>query len=118
MEKPKKANPMKNITKLITDTSQRFLSSFLDDTLIKKREQENIKQIIKEAIALKCLIVLQLSEGGDKPVSTVYGKTKENPRTTDIILLVEENSKNIKMIPIDTIKKISMMEHSKNKIAR
>ncbi|MGX6978459.1 hypothetical protein ACWN8V_04185 [Vagococcus elongatus] len=120
MENKSKRNPMKNFTKIISDSSQRFLASFLDDSLAQKKEKEKKKTLIRQAISQNNMVVLQivLEDHPNGPFETLYGKVRENKNNSDVVVLVSKDTNEIKMIPMDQIKKVSIMGHSHKKMAK
>ncbi|MGX7031502.1 hypothetical protein [Vagococcus zengguangii] len=117
MEKQTMKHQVKYLTKIISSSSQRFLASFLDDSLITKKEQEKIKSQLIRAASLKATTVLQVSDTITEPVETLYGKVKYHPSNETTVILKDEKTKTLKMLPIHTIRKVSFIEPYHSKIS-
>ena len=119
MENQKKKHTIKSFTKIITDTSQRFLASFLDDSYKPKQELEKIRFQLRQAASHNQFVVLQVAESADPTADfeTFYGKLKLLPTHQDMVVLFPQGSQQIKMIPIHHIKKITTSKPSSQTLA-
>lgn len=117
MEKQTMKHQMKYLTQMISSSSQRFLASFLDDSLIIKKEQEKIKNQLVRAASLKVTTVLQVSDSITEPVETLYGQINYQPTNESIVILNEEKSNTLRILPVHTIRKVSFIESSHFKIS-
>ena len=117
MERQTMKHQVKYLTRILSNSSQRFFSAFLDDSLIIKKEQEKIKNQLIHAASLKVTTVLQVSESINEPVETLYGQIELQPLNETIILLNEEKNNTLRMLPIHMIRKVSFIESSHSKIS-
>lgn len=114
-----KENPitsMKQLTKIISDSSQKLLSAFLDDTSKEKKAHTILLNQIAEACKQQAFVVLQISRSTDssQPIETITGHVKHNPRKNEMVIVTNPNNNTIHMIPIKHIKKISFLDKEKS----
>ncbi|MHC5228758.1 hypothetical protein ACYSNW_10810 [Enterococcus sp. LJL99] len=113
---PKHTSTMKSISKLISQSSQNFLSAFLDDSNDKKNKTKERQDIVKKlqvASAKKSLVVLQLKEvATSQKFETVSGWIISKTISDTIMLRSQEDTQQIRMITVAHIKKVSSL--SKN----
>jgi len=104
---------MKSISKLISKSSQSFFSAFLEDSEDKKsksKEREAILKKLQVAAAKKSLVVLQLKEVASSPkFETVSGWVVSKSISDNIMLKVQGDSQQIRMIAVEHIKKVSSL---------
>ncbi|MBP1046690.1 hypothetical protein I6N96_10350 [Enterococcus sp. BWM-S5] len=106
---------MKSISKLITQSSHNFFSSFLEDrdSKDKKNHSKEREELLKElqlAAAQKALVVLQLKGSSpNQKFETVSGWIVSKNIVDAIMLRTQNDSQQIKMIPVKQIKKMSML---------
>jgi len=119
MEIQKKKHTIKSFTKIITDSSQRFLASFLDDSYKPKQALEKIRFQLSQAASQKVFVILQVAESPDPAAEfeTYYGKIKLLSSHEDMVILYPKGSQQIKMIPIQHIKKITTSKLPSHTIA-
>ena len=104
---------MKQLTKKISDSSQKFLASFLDDNPKLRKEQAQLLKQIDIACSQQSFVVLQLAnkrEATESAFETTYGKLKRSPNNTDMVILTDEQTDKVRMIPVRHIKKISFLK--------
>ncbi|MBL1225768.1 hypothetical protein [Enterococcus sp. BWR-S5] len=104
---------MKSISKLITQSSHNFFSSFLEDSKDKKNQSKDREELLKElqvAAAQKALVVLQLKgTSPNQKFETVSGWIVSKNIVDTIMLRTQNDAQQIKMIPVEQIKKMSML---------
>lgn len=107
---------MKSISKLITQSSQHFFSSFLEDTPAKdkkRKERNNILKKLQLAAAQKSLVVLQIQEtSAAKKFETVSGWVISKKVTDTIMLRSPDDQQQILMVHVAQIKKISLLSRT------
>lgn len=111
MSKELPTNSLKQLTKKLTDSSQKLLASFLDDDFKAKQKHQEILSQVSLAVDTNAFVVLQLSNGLEPKPSfeTTYGHIKASPNNTSIVILTDEQSGDHRMIPAKTIVKISIL---------
>ncbi|MCB5951394.1 hypothetical protein LI951_04895 [Enterococcus sp. BWT-B8] len=104
---------MKSISRLITQSSHSFFSAFLDDSKVKNEKSKEREEILKElqlAAAQKSLVVLQIKESPtDQKFEAASGWIVSKNITDSIMLRSQEDTQQIRMIPVDHIKRISRL---------
>lgn len=104
---------MKSISKLISQSSQNFLSAFLDDSKDKKNKNDERQSLLKKlqvAAAQKSLVVLQLKEvPTSQKFETVSGWIVTKSISDSIMLRLQGDSQQIRMISVEHIKKVSTL---------
>lgn len=104
---------MKSITKLISQSSQSFFSALLDDSRDKKqksRERKAILQTLQVAATQKSLVVLQVKEvPTSQKFETVAGWIVSKNISDNVMLRLQGDSQQIKMIPVEQIQKASTL---------
>lgn len=117
MDSEKKKNSMKTFSQRLTDSSQKFLSSFFNDELKIQQEKQKILEQVRLAMSQNRFVVLQIQEEIDGTMSfeTVSGKLRQNNFNKNMVLLTLDKTNEIKMIPIDHIKKISFIQTKDSK---
>ncbi|MGX6962695.1 hypothetical protein [Vagococcus xieshaowenii] len=117
MEKTTMKHQVKQLTQIISSSSQRFLASFFDDSLITKKELEKIKEQLIKASTLKATTVLQVSESVTKRATTMYGQVMFQPTNETTVILKDEQTQSLHMLPIKHIRKVSYIEPQHSKIS-
>lgn len=117
MDSEKKKNSMKTFSQRLTDSSQKFLSSFFNDELKIQQEKQKILEQVRLAMSQNRFVVLQIQEEIDGTMSfeTVSGKLRQNNFNKNMVLLTLDKTNEIKMIPMDHIKKISFIQTKDSK---
>lgn len=112
MASEKNKSTVKQLTELISSSSQKLLAAFLNDDLKIKKEQDALRKQIHQACAQNSFVVLQINESPDPndPFETVSGKLKFNQNNPNIIVLAEQKTQKIRMVPIEHIRKISFIQ--------
>jgi O-methyltransferase involved in polyketide biosynthesis len=104
---------MKSITKLISKSSQNFFSAFLEDSQDKKNKAKERRLILKKlqvAAAQKSLVVLQLKENPtSQKFETVSGWIVSKNITDSLMLRLQEEPQQLRMILVDSIMKVSAL---------
>lgn len=107
---------MKSISKLISQSSQSFFSAFLDDSKDKQNKSEERESLLKKlqlAAAKKSLVVLQLKEvPTSQKFETVSGWIISKAISDSIMLRMQGDSQQIRMIAVEHIKKVSTLTKS------
>jgi hypothetical protein len=107
---------MKSISKLISQSSQSFFSAFLDDSKDKKmknKEREEILKKLQVASAQKSLVVLQLKEvPTSQKFETVAGWIVSKSITDSMMLRLQDDPQQIRMITVEHIKKVSTLSRN------
>jgi len=110
---------MKSISKLITQSSQSFFSAFLDDFREKTTRNKERQEILKKlqlAAAQKSLVVLQLKEApAAQKFETVSGWIVSKTITDSLMLRLQDDSQQIRMIPVSNIRKVSTLSQKDNR---
>lgn len=117
MAKETMKHQVKQLTQIISSSSQRFLANFLDDSLIKKKELEKIKEQLKNAAAVKAITVLQVSESFNSPVVTFCGQVSFQPGNETSVIIKDEQAATLQLLPIKSIKKVSYIEPQHTQIS-
>ncbi|GGC96741.1 hypothetical protein [Enterococcus wangshanyuanii] len=110
---------MKSISKLISQSSQSFFSAFLDDAKDKQHKNKEREEILKKlqvASAQKSLVVLQLKEvPTSQKFETVAGWIVSKTIGDSIMLRLQEDNQQIRMITVAHIKKVSTLSKNDNR---
>ncbi|MBE9387692.1 hypothetical protein [Vagococcus salmoninarum] len=116
MAKEKPTNSVKILTKLISDSSQKLLAAFINDDIKLSKDRDKLRKKINLACSENSFVVIHIAESNDpnQPFETVAGKLRANENNPDIIILSDQKTQSIRMIPINSIRKISFL---KSKIA-
>ncbi|MGX6971052.1 hypothetical protein [Vagococcus bubulae] len=114
--KSTKENHVKKFTRFISRSSQRFISSFLDDESEKEKHLTLIHQQINKAILQKSLVVLQYQEPSQANYETLVGRIYQHAINRNALVIKLQKSNEIRMISANYIKKISIIHsnHSQN----
>lgn len=111
--------PIKSISKLISQSSQNFFAAFLDDSKDKQaktKERLDLIQKLQVASAQKSLVVLQLKESTTtSKFETVLGWVISKEISESIMLKLQEDPQQIRMIAINHIRKISTLVTNDNR---
>lgn len=114
----KNRSAIRGLSRLITESSQSFFSSFLDDTKDKKKYEQQYKELLKKlqlAAAQKSLVVLQIKENNSSKFKTISGWIVSNISSDNFMLRMQDDPQKIQMITINDIKKISMLSRSEKR---
>ncbi|MGK0552175.1 hypothetical protein ACSFB8_08595 [Enterococcus faecalis] len=110
---------MKSITKLISQSSQNFFSAFLEDSQDKKNKVKERKAIIKQlqvAAAQKSLVVLQLKKVPTaQKFETVSGWIVSKKIGDSLMVRLQEDPQQLRMILVDSVMKVSALSKSENR---
>ncbi|EOL45167.1 hypothetical protein [Enterococcus caccae] len=113
---------MKSISKLISQSSQSFFSAFLDDSKDKQsknKEREEIFKKLQVASAQKSLVVLQLKEvPTSQKFETVSGWILTKNIGDSIMLRLQEDNQQIRMITVEHIKKVSTLSKNDKRLIK
>lgn len=114
--KHNKENHVKKFTRFISRSSQRFISSFLDDESEKEKHLALIQQQISKAILQKSLVVLQYQEPSQASYETLVGRIYQHAINRNALVIKLQKSNEIRMISANYIRKISIIHpnHSQN----
>lgn len=117
MAKERSKNSVKHFTKVLSDSSQKLLAAFLNDDIKLNKDKDKLRKQIHQACSQNSFVVLQIAETNslNAEFETAAGKLKKNKNNPDIIILSDQQTKKIRMIPIDHIKKVSFL---KQKLAK
>jgi len=110
-DKRKEESSVKKFTKLISDSSQRILASFLSDGAQEQKKKEHIDRQIQLALSQKSLVVLQIKNktNTNELFETIAGKLlKKN--AADSVMIKEQKSAHLRIIKIEDIHKISLLQ--------
>lgn len=112
MAKERPKNSVKLFTKLISDSSQKLLAAFLNDDIKLNKDKEKLRKQIELACDQKSFVVLQVTDTNEPtaPVEAAAGKLRINKNNPDMIILSDQQTKSIRMIPIDHIRKVSFLK--------
>ena len=112
MASEKKKSSVKNLTRFISSSSQKLLAAFLNDDIKLKSHQEALQQEIHQACKQNSFVVLQINQSLDPhaPFETVSGKLKFNQNNPQIVILAEQQTDKIRMVPLEHIRKISFIK--------
>jgi len=108
--KSTKDNHVKKFTRFISRSSQRFLSSFLDDESEKEKTINQIYQQINQAISQKSLVVLQYQEPSQSNYETLMGRIYQHAVNRNSLVIKLHKSNEVRMISAKYIKKISIIQ--------
>lgn len=104
--------PKKNLIKLFSNSSYRFISDFLNDSAEKRAQEqanENIFLKLKMAALQNSLVVVQVQEAGDK-FQTISGWLPKVVTNDSVVIRTQENQ--LVMVTIDRIKKVTTLSPS------
>lgn len=103
--KSSKENHVKKFTRFISRSSQRFISSFLDDESEKEKHLTHIHQQINKAILQKSLVVLQYQEPSQTNYETLVGRIYQHAVNRNALVIKLQKTNEIRMISANYIKK-------------
>lgn len=113
---------MKSISKLISQSSQNFFSAFLEDSKDKKNKDKERGAILKKlqvAAAQKSLVVLQLKEvPTSQKFETVSGWIVSKSISDSLMLRLQDDTQQLRMIPVDSVMKVSTLSKSETRKIR
>lgn len=97
----------------LSESSQRFLATFLDDDIAKKERRQHIFKLINQAIAQKSIVVIQYKDlakakQADK-YETLVGRLYQHPSNPESLVVKLQKDNQVKMISAQYIKKISLI---------
>jgi len=107
--KKAKDNHVKKFTRFISRSSQRFISSFIDEESEKERTLKQIYQQINQAIVQKSLVVLQYQEPSQSHYETLVGRIYQHAVNRNSLVIKLQRSNEVRMISAKHIKKISII---------
>ena len=112
MAKERPTSSVKLFTKIISDSSQKLLAAFLNDDIKLNKEKDKLRKQIELACDQKSFVVLQITDAleANAPFETAAGKLRINQNNPDMIILSDQQTKSIKMVPIEHIRKVSFLK--------
>ena len=112
MSHDKSKNSVKGFSKFVSQSSQQLLAAFLGDDFKNKYALQDLKKQIKQACKQQAFVVLQINESTNPnaPFETVSGKLKLNRNNPNLVILVEQRTQKIRMVPLEHIRKISFLK--------
>lgn len=112
MVKERAKTSVKHFTKILSDSSQKLLASFLNDDIKLNKDKDKLRKQIELACSQNSFVVLQITtDNASIPAfETFAGKLKTNKNNPDMIILSDQQTKKIRMIPVDHIQKISFLK--------
>lgn len=115
-KKTTKDNHVKKFTRFISRSSQRFISSFIDEDYEKEKNLNMIYQQINQAILQKSLVVLQYQEPSQPNYETLVGRIYQHAVNRNSLVIKLQRSNEVRMISANYIKKMSIinLNHSQN----
>ncbi|MEG0286370.1 MULTISPECIES: hypothetical protein [Vagococcus] len=116
--KPEPENSVKKFTRFISQSSQRFLSSFIDSDSEKEKQANHIFQQINQAIAQKSIVVIQyrddLQVKATSRFETLVGRIYQHANNPEAIVIKLQKNNQVRMISAKNIKKISIVNNRSN----
>lgn len=116
--KPDTENSVKKFTRFISQSSQRFLSSFIDSDFEKEKQTNHIFQQINQAIAQKSIVVIQyrddLQVKATNRFETLVGRVYQHSSNPEALVIKLQKDNQVRMISANNIKKISIVNHRIN----
>ena len=104
----KNEKPKKNLIKLFSNSSYRFISDFLNDSAEKRAQEqanENIFLKLKMASLQNSLVVIQVQdENNEEKFQTISGWLPKAVTNDSIVIRTQDNQ--LVMLTIDRIKKV------------
>ncbi|MGO3732414.1 MAG: hypothetical protein ACTJHC_04465 [Vagococcus sp.] len=112
-------NGVKKFTQFISRSSQRFLSSFIDDEAYQEKQIKQIFQKINQAMAQKSMVVIQykdtLQDKSSDGFETLVGRIYQHSNNPESLVIKLQKNNQVKMISAKNIKKISIISPSYNR---
>ncbi|MGL9729511.1 hypothetical protein [Enterococcus sp. DIV0756] len=110
----KNEKPKKNLIKLFSNSSYRFISDFLNDSAEKRAQEqanENIFLKLKMASLQNSLVVIQVQdEHNEEKFQTISGWLPKVVTNDSIVIRTQDNQ--LVMLTIDRIKKVTTLSPS------
>ena len=110
----KNEKPKKNLIKLFSNSSYRFISDFLNDSAEKRAQEqanENIFLKLKMASLQNSLVVIQVQdENNEEKFQTISGWLPKVVTNDSIVIRTQDNQ--LVMLTIDRIKKVTTLSPS------
>ena len=110
----KNEKPKKNLIKLFSNSSYRFISDFLNDSAEKRAQEqanENIFLKLKMAALQNSLVVIQVQDEKDEEkFQTISGWLPKAVTNDSIVIRTQDNQ--LVMLTIDRIKKVTTLSPS------
>ncbi|MGX7012840.1 hypothetical protein [Vagococcus silagei] len=101
--------------RFLSESSQKFLASFLDDDLAKDKRKQQIFQTINQAIAQKSIVVIQYKDSESTKTNakheTLVGRLYQHPSNPESLVVKLKKNNQVKMISAQYIQKISVASH-------
>lgn len=114
--RPDSENGVKKFTRFISQSSQRFLASFIDADTEKERQANQIFQQINQAIAQKSIVVIQyrddLQVKATNRFETLVGRIYQHATNPEALVIKLQKNNQVRMISAKNIKKISIIRHN------
>ena len=115
---PDSENGVKKFTRFISQSSQRFLASFIDADSEKERQANHIFQQINQAIAQKSIVVIQYRDDLQAKAShrfeTLVGRIYQHSSNPEALVIKLQKNNQVRMISAKNNKKISIVKYNPN----
>ena len=118
--KPEPENSVKKFTRFISQSSQRFLASFIDPDSEEEKQTNHIFQQINQAIAQKSIVVIQyrddLQAKATDRFETLVGRIYQHADNPEALVIKLQKNNQVRMISAKNIKKSSVINHNVNSL--
>lgn len=104
-------NSMKKFNQLISKSSQRLLSSFLNGDDRQQKELEKIKKTVLQAASKKQRVVMQIKTPNNQ-FETLVGQLLTQSNSTSSVGIRLHPNNELRVVPIDQIKKVRIMSRT------
>lgn len=108
--KENKSNSVKKFTKFISQSSHRFLSSFLDEDSDQNKRLNHIYKQINQAILQKKMVVLHYKEPKQDKHETLIGRIYQHSYNKNSLVVRLQHTNEVRMISAKYIKKLSIIQ--------
>lgn len=109
--KKQRDNSMKKLNQLISKSSQRLLSSFLNGDDRQQKEFEKIKKTVLHAAAKKQRVVMQIKTPQNQ-LETLVGQLLTQSNSTSSVGIKLHPNNELRIVPIEQIKKVRVMSRT------
>ncbi|MGY3749997.1 hypothetical protein [Vagococcus acidifermentans] len=109
-------NSVKRFTQFLSRSSQKFLSSFLDDDIKLQEQRDTITQKINLAVAQGSIVVIQYRTATNSrqraAFESIVGRIYRHQTNSDSLVIKLQSTNQVRMISAKNIKRITLINSS------